>query len=286
MTAMIDDLLDHPVTRDHAGTEAEWQQIWDRHDLGQLAPVPMAVLGGLHADRLAWVFVSGYQAAMTHCFPELPIHGWAALAGSEDRHDPVAHPGVRMTPDGEGWRVSGFKSWVAQSAHLEHLIITARAPGEEDRPRHAILLNAHAPGIALSHRDRPGYIVEMSQGFAELDNVAVPDGGRLGEDRLRPFTRAEPAFINLAGAVLLWAHVRPEDRNLRDELRGIIHGLAGVADEPMDHPKDLARLDERLQQVLKNESENPEINAIPGWQADKQLLSIYSATLQRRAARA
>lgn len=286
MTDVINDLLDNPPTRDRADTESEWRQVWEQHDLGQHGPVAMAIMGGLRADRLAWVFVSGYQAAMTHCFPELPIHGWAALAGSEDRHDPVGHPGVRMTPDGDGWRVNGFKSWVAQSANLEHLIITARAPGEEDKPRHAILLDALAAGITLSHRDQPGYIVEMSQGFAELDNVAVPDGGRLAEDRLRPFTRAEPAFIMLAGAALLWTHAHADETELREGLRNLIHGLATVAEDPLSHPKDLARMDILLQQILKNESEHPEITSIPGWQADKQLLSLYSPVLQRRAARA
>lgn len=286
MTNAINDLLDNPPPRDRAETEAEWRQVWDRHDLGQHAPVAMAIMGGLHADRLAWVFVSGYQAAMTHCFPELPLHGWAALAGSEDRHDPIGHPGVRMTPEEDGWRVNGFKSWVAQSANLEHLIITARAPGEDDKPRHAILLDANATGITLSHRDQPGYIVEMSQGFAELDNVLVPDGGRLGDDRLRPFTRAEPAFIMLAGAALLWTHARADDGRLRDGLRSLIHGLATVAEDPLSHPKDLARMDVMLQQILKNESQHTEITSIPGWKTDKQLLSLYSPVLQRRAARA
>ncbi|MDF1720232.1 MAG: hypothetical protein P1U65_06145 [Minwuia sp.] len=286
MTAPIDDLLDNPPDRDTAATEAEWRQIWMQHDLGQHAPVAMAIMGGLHADRLAWVFVSGYQAAMAHCFPELPVAGWSALAGSEDRHDPVRHPGVRMTQEGDGWRVNGFKSWVAQSAHLDHLIITARKPGEEDKARHAVLLDAHAPGITLSHRDDPGYIVEMSQGFAQLDNVDVPEGGQLGDDRLRPFTRAEPAFILLAGAALLWTHVKAERNDLREELRGLIRGLAQVAEDALKHPKDMARLDTMLQHILKNEPENTESMSIPGWKTDKQLLSIYSPVLQRRAARA
>ncbi len=286
MTNVIDDLLDNPPAREQAETEAEWHDVWERHDLGQHAPEAMAVMGGLHADRLAWVFVSGYQAAMIRCFPELPLKGWAALAGSEDRHDPVQHPGVRMVADGDGWRVNGFKSWVAQSANLDHLIITARAPGEEDKPRHAILLDARADGITLSHRAQPGYIVEMSQGFAQLDNVVVPEDGRLGDDRLRPFTRAEPAFIMLAGAALLWTHARPDDTELRDGLRSVIHGLATVAADPMRHPKDLARMDLKLQKILNDASEHPGITSIPGWQADKQLLSIYSPVLQRRAARA
>ena len=34
-------------------------------------PVELALTGGALADRLAWVFVSGYQAAVRQCFPEL-----------------------------------------------------------------------------------------------------------------------------------------------------------------------------------------------------------------------
>lgn len=286
MTIGIDELLNRPPTRANAPTEEAWRAVWDAAGLSEAPPVVQAVGGGLRADHLDWVFASGYQAAMRHCFPELPAGGWAALAASEDRHDPEKHPGVMLTLDGDTWRVSGFKSWVAQSRHLDHLIITARAVDEEqEKPRHAILLDARAPGVTLSHRDSTGFLPRMSQGFAAMDNVAVPEAGRLGDNRLRPFVRAESAYVLLAGAAFLWAHVAPAHAGLADQLRQIVTGLANCCQDPMQHPKEIARLDIEIQDIVKNASQIPEIMQIPDWQSDQKVLSIYSEGLQRRAAR-
>ena len=61
--------------------KALWQRlVASQQDLGLLA-----VQGGLLADRLAWVFVAGYQAALRRTFPDQGFSGWAAFAVSEDR---------------------------------------------------------------------------------------------------------------------------------------------------------------------------------------------------------
>ncbi|WP_281017498.1 MULTISPECIES: acyl-CoA dehydrogenase family protein [unclassified Minwuia] len=286
MTTGTDDLLNSPPARAQAPTEEAWRAAWDAAGLSRATPVVQAVSGGLRADHLDWVFASGYQAAMRHCFPELPAGGWAALAASEDRHEPEKHPGVMLTRDGDTWRVNGFKSWVAQSRHLDHLIITARAAGEEqEKPRHAILLDSQAPGVTLSHRDKAGFLPRMSQGFAAMDNVAVPEAGRLGDNRLRPFVRAESAYVLLAGAAFLWAHVASSHAELADRLRQIVTGLDTCCQDPMQHPKEIARLDLQIQEIVKNVTQIPEIMQIPDWKSDQKVLSIYSEGLQRRAAR-
>jgi len=286
MTTEADDLLNNPPARASATTEAAWRAVWDDNNLSQASSAIQAISGGLRADHLDWVFASGYQAAMRHCFPEVPQTGWAALAASEDTQNPDEHPGVSLIANGDTWRVSGFKSWVAQSRHLDHLIITARMAGEEqEKPRHAILLDAHAPGVTLSHRDKAGFLPRMSQGFAALDNVAVPAAARLGDNRLRPFVRAESAFVLLAGAAFLWAHLAPAHPALADELRGVVTGLTRACQDPMQHPKAIAQLDLRIQAIVKNAPQLPEIMSIPDWQSDQKVLSIYSEGLQRRAAR-
>ena len=286
MTTDIDDLLRHPPARASAPTEAAWRAAWDAAALSDAPPVRQAVSAGLRADHLDWVFAGGYQAAIRHCFPEVPRGGWAALAASEDRHEPEKHPGVMLTGGTGGERVSGFKSWVAQSRHLDHLIITARQPGEEqEKPRHAILLDAGSPGVTLTHRDKAGFLPRMSQGFVALQAVAVPEAGRLGDNRLRPFVRAESAYVLLTGAAFLWAHVVASHQALATELAEIIAGLALACVDPMQHPKQIAQLDLRLQQIVRNGEQVAEIASIPDWDSDQKVLSIYSVGLQRRAAR-
>ena len=66
-----------------SATEDNYRELWlsgvaQQNDLGL-----MAVQGGLLADRLAWVFVAGYQAALRRTFPDQAYSGWAAFAVSE-----------------------------------------------------------------------------------------------------------------------------------------------------------------------------------------------------------
>ena len=62
-------------------------------------------------------------------------------------------------------------------------------------------------------------------------------------------------------------------------------GLANCCQDPMQHPKEIAQLDLRIQDIVKNASQIPEIMQIPDWKSDQKVLSIYSEGLQRRAAR-
>ena len=85
----------------------------------------MAVQGGLVADRLAWVFVAGYQAALRRTFPAEVLHGWGAFAVSEDRRGDPPLPGVDYQQTKDEFVISGHKTWVAAVSCVEHLIIKA-----------------------------------------------------------------------------------------------------------------------------------------------------------------
>ena len=63
--------------------------------LGLDSLTAQAVKGGLLADRMAWVFVAGYQCALRHTFSELPADGIAVFAVSEDRKNDPPLPGVK-----------------------------------------------------------------------------------------------------------------------------------------------------------------------------------------------
>ena len=65
--------------------EAAWRGTWTKYEVDKLDTVSMAFMGGALADRLAWVFHSGYQAMMRRAFPFCPIDGWASYLVAEDR---------------------------------------------------------------------------------------------------------------------------------------------------------------------------------------------------------
>ena len=65
--------------------EHTYAELWLQQVSGLDSLQAQAVKGGLLADRMAWVFVAGYQCALRHTFAELPTDGIAAFAVSEDQ---------------------------------------------------------------------------------------------------------------------------------------------------------------------------------------------------------
>ena len=69
---LVEDVLAGEIGTEEALDEAAWHRLWERDGLAGKTPLEMALAGGALADRLSWVFVSGYQAALHANFPQLP----------------------------------------------------------------------------------------------------------------------------------------------------------------------------------------------------------------------
>ena len=262
--------------------EPAWHRLWVSRDLGALSPVGMALTGGALADRLPWVFVAGYQAALRAVFPALPTSGWGAFVATEDQSDPREHPGVLITESAQGWELNGHKSWVAQSRHVAHLIVTARKRPDGEFTC-CVLVSADAPGVHLSHRDSPAFLADMSQGFACFISVSgseVP----FEFERSRAFGRSEARFVMLsASAFLLAQQVRVG--MVDDETVALVCGLATLCEENEVTARALATFDRSLSGCVSRFDARGE-DAVPGWRTDRRLLSMYSQRIQRRAERA
>ncbi|WP_417515894.1 hypothetical protein [Minwuia sp.] len=270
-SALIEGHLNGALDRASAPDEAHWHAFWHAQGFGSLSPVAMAIRGGLAARSLSQVFVAGYQGALHTVFRHLPADGWAAYAAAEDRSDPQNHPGTVLTPDGTGYRLDGFKSWVGQSRHVRHLLVTAKLDGADRIAR----LDASAAGISLSHRDAPAFLKELSQGFAAFDG-ARPDGLVDGVD-MRAFGRTEPPFVMLACAAFLLAEA--PDGAVRDRLIALVAALADYIGDLAYAPRTLAALDRALQ-ALAADLDGADI---PDWPADRRLIGMYSPRIQKRA---
>src|SRR5690242_10869360 len=76
-----------------------------------------AIVGGFHADRVAYAFASGYQAALHALVPDLPRENIASLCATEQGG---AHPrNIRSSlAPGEngGFVLDGNKRWATLSA--------------------------------------------------------------------------------------------------------------------------------------------------------------------------
>ena len=109
----------------NTANEADYAKAWLQVASRKEDLVELAVIGGLLADRMAWVFVAGYQSALRHTFASIPLDGIGAFAVSEDRKGAPPLPGVRSHHHEGQLHVSGYKTWVACSQSLAYLIIKA-----------------------------------------------------------------------------------------------------------------------------------------------------------------
>jgi acyl-CoA dehydrogenase len=273
VAAAIDEFLRGELSVQEAPDEGAWHKAW--HDLGlhTLPPLESALRGGIGADRLSWAFVAGYQGAIRYVFPSVPHQGWAAYAATEDK----SKPATALTTQGDGFLLNGHKSWVGQSRHLDHLLVTA---GDQ-----CVLVPAQASGVHLSHRENSKFLNAMSQGYGDFEAVEVAAGAVFDSDHMREFGRREPRFVMLAGTGYLLAHLKGADQTLEQDLISLALALAMVCESQHVVPKTLAALDRALQTAVARFANAVDCNALPDWQADHRLLSMYSARIQERAAR-
>lgn len=249
--------------------EHAYAALWSEQVSGLDSLTAQAVQGGLLADRMAWVFVAGYQCALRHTFAELPADGIAAFAVSEDRKNDPPLPGVKSLLHNGSVQVSGYKTWVACSASLSHLVIKA------DRGEAANYYSIERVTEGLSLTDKHGgFLAEMSQGIAHLDNVAVPtplDASQVGHFGLRETLYIYMAFCAWAGKFVAQA----------ERCERLIQRLATLVANVPANLEGLAELKEVDHAVQALIAEVPE-SATPAWGEDQRLISMYSPGLQRR----
>ena len=269
-----------PMPANACASEAEYLALW-KASLATQEPLDllaMAVTGGLLADRMAWVFVGGYQSAIRHTFMREAFSGWGAFAVSEDRKGQPPLPGVTLHNSAQGDVVSGYKTWVACSDSVEHVVIKAGAGAD------AGYFNIHrsTPGLTVTSKHagaKPGsFLAEMSQGIAHLQDVAV--GQVLDNSEVVRFGIRETLYIYCA----FCAHAGqfyPSQVDVEVCAELILRLGALLKDLPTDQMglDELKAVDVAVQDLLGQISPN----AIDSnWAKDRQLIAMYSPGIQKR----
>ena len=257
-------------------TEGAYQQIWMRHVALQNDLGLMAVQGGLLADRLAWVFVAGYQSALRRTFMDQTFSGWGAFAVSEDRRGDPPLPGVDYQQLEDGFVVSGHKTWVATVNSVDHLVIKA---GHGERALY-FNLSRHTKGLDFSARNA-NFLGEMSQGSAHLVDVKLPADAALDAGAVAQFGQREALYIYLA--FLAYAgRTWLRDSAQQDCLR-LIQRLQQALSEHSLPLAEIKALDLAVQGVLA--AVGPTAGADnERWEKDQRLISMYSPGIQQREA--
>ncbi len=260
--------LKHQMPADQLSGEIDYHRLWMSRLDESWSAEQTAFAGGLISDRLAFLFISGYQAAVRRTF-NLANHTWTVLAISEDRNPDHPRPGLTES----NGRVSGFKTWVASSRFAQDIIVSV------DTTR-LFIANRNTPGLSLAHKDAPGFLSDMSQGIAEFKDVSISDLQALGEFDLKLFAKREPLYLYFAFCGFLHREFRhsgcPDITPLLDDLLKI---ASGDFTDPA-HKALFAKTDTRISEIFAELA--PDLFA-GDYEKDKGLMSLYSTVIQKRA---
>ena len=144
---VYESLVEDGLHRVESASEAAYRDAWTEHALPREPDLlAMAISGGIIADRMAWVFVAGYQAACRHVFPSAALRSWVSYAATEDREGDPPLPGVRLTGEPSAGTLSGNKAWIGAARGMAQLVVRVGTGPEAtyflvDRERHGVTID-------------------------------------------------------------------------------------------------------------------------------------------------
>ncbi len=184
-------------------SEQSFCQDWREHvQLAEFNPFAQALRGGYLADRLAWVFIAGYQAALRQSFAQLKLLDITALAVSEDRSETDPLPGVVWHPQGDQVVLHGYKTWVAAIEQVQQLIVKARGP--QPGQSAYFLVPAGMPGVVPHVYPQSSRLPDLSQGRMFFDELVLPQTSRLDASAGAGFGLVEVLMIYTAFLGMVW----------------------------------------------------------------------------------
>lgn len=207
-------------------------------------PIISAIAGGFAADRLAWAFCAGYQAALRALVPQLPADALASLCVSETAGN---HPRAIQTtllphPDLPGkYLLDGAKRWTTLGPDSALLLVAARTAVAADAARVPIrlaLVRQGTPGVRLSRMSEIRFIPEVAHAEVCFERVLVGEPDLLEGDGytryVKPFRSIEDLHVHAATLAYLLREARrlAWPRAWVERAFAALHALAAIA--PLD----------------------------------------------------
>lgn len=201
------------------------------------SPFEATVQAGARADRLAFAFASGYQAALRRLSPELPP-GILSFAVSEATG---SHPRkltcAARSGAGACRRLTGDKSFATLGPVADYFVVVARGEASTaDRPHlDAVLVHRDAPGLTVGATPEAPFAPELPHArlrFEDTPGEVLPGDGYTAY--CKPFRTIEDVHVLAAGlACLLRAGAaRGLPRAVLERGAGVLSGLAPLAAAP------------------------------------------------------
>jgi acyl-CoA dehydrogenase len=207
------------------------------------SPIERALAGGFAADRLGYAFASGLREALRRLVPAVGDTS-AALCATEEGG---AHPraiATRLEEDGDGFRLTGEKTWSTLGTRAEELLVAASVgPDETGKNLLAFVrIPAARDGVRVTAMPATPFVPEIPHASVTFDNVRVEAHERLEgdgyNDYLKPFRTVEDCHVYAALLAYLFAvgrRARFGDEHL-EALAGVLAALCGLANADPSSP--------------------------------------------------
>jgi hypothetical protein len=272
-----------------------------------------ALAGGVLADRLGFAFAAGYQEALralvgharsgsagprsTPAGSAEVVDGIAALCVTEARGNMPKDIETTLTPDGDGFVLSGKKKWATAAPLATALLVCAKSGVDEQGRNRLRMVNVstRASGLTLTASSAP-FVPEIPHAEVTLDNVRVAATSVLPGDGyseyVKPFRTVEDAHVHAAllGYLIGVARRHEFDPSLIEQLVSAALSVRAIA---LADPKSssvhiaLAGAITHVTQLVSEVERAWSQRTPPGdehgrWQRDRPLLKVAGAA---RAAR-
>ena len=270
---VYESLVEGGLRRVEAANEAAYRDAWIEHAL-PLEPdlLAMAISGGMIADRMAWVFVAGYQAACRHVFPSAALQSWVSYAATEDRDGDPPLPGVRLTGTPSAGTLSGNKAWIAAARSVGQLVVRVGTGPEAiyfvvDRDRR---------GLTIDPKQRD-FLANLSQGRARFEETPVTGTDVIDGTRIGLLAFVEPLYVYSAFCGFVLSGTTEPDllAGCHDCLDAVEPALASIRAGDVGH----TNLDEAntLAEDLLVRLAGNRAGAAGRWEADQKIILMYAS---------
>ena len=308
MLAALDICLRAPTEVPARASVAAWWPRWRDGAARATTAAAQALLGGFDADRVAWAFASGYQAALralqpSALQPELPPGIVAAFCVTEDGGNRPRDIHTRFTPLADGRvAIDGAKRWTTLGPDATLLLIVGAwpSPGDAARPQLKVArVAAGTPGLRLLAMPETRFVPEVPHARLQLDGVVVDATALLPGDGyeayVKPFRTIEDIHVTLAVLAYLLREARQRGwpAGFMEQLCASLLTLATLSSAPASAPATHVTLAGALAQahalydvagvLWAKAGDDP---AAQRWQRDAALFAVASSARQQRAARA
>lgn len=283
-------------------TTDSWLQLWRQLPFASASPMQLAVMGGFQADRPAWVFASGYQAALRAAFPNTAGPDIFAFCLTEQGGHSARDLRTVFRIEGEEaiW-LNGAKGWTPLFEHYSAYFVACRPDdtGTDQPGLRVVRLPADAAGVSFEARSPGSFLPELPTARMQLQNVQLDAATLLPGDGWTDYAKPFGAHEELYATAALLAYLLREGRaqqwssSYLQQLVGALALLCSLAEEEIGSALTQLSLSGATSWARKLFSEadglwqqSADEASAARWLRDKAIQTLWAGSSEKRGSKA